>query len=944
MSPNVNQMSIKEAARYYSSIGIVTHPLHGPHAKVNSPGKQPVLSKWQRLQKPFDEEEIDRKFSDEGNLGFICGEQSDLTVLDIDWHVKGIWENILAGVDTSGWVRQQHTENKYHFLFRYFGEVKAKTYQGLGFDILSNTELKDTGAGKPYKGGNNCVATPSMHQDGNRYQIIGDIEKRPIIPEIVIERINNLINTFKEITDKILPKCRGTFRQLFDAVFINKKHRLFHQTAIFMGDKENRDRHLHLCAELKANGANDLHLHLISMLIFGDRYDRATTDREIKYVEALPAKTKTILSDPILKSFHQPGDAGQKEDGKKTGKAAKVIIHFDEVADRILKENHIFSMRDNGQIYLYNGGVYKSEGTEAILGTQIRNVYSSMYAERWKEQNPDQELPNHIPKATAKFVNEVLAYIRAYTHITRDSIEEDQAKYINFKNCLFNLETWQIEDHDPDTRSICQIPVYYDERAECPKINDFLKSVVAEPDIDLLCEIAGYCLTTDCSFQKAFMLYGVGSNGKSVFLALLEALIGGDNTSAESLQKLEFDKYRTAKLYGKRVNICGDIPDSKMHKSEVFKKLTSGLDLIDGENKYQDSFVFRNTAKLVFSANVLPEGKKDKAYYRRWVLIQFPNNFEGGNEDRNLVNKLREPGELSGFLNMALEGLKRLKENGKFTNEKSIEDTQKEYEFNSNPVAAFMEECTQVSDEDCEATVLYLTYVDWCQRYGKPHMSNIGFSRKLNGMGYTSHRENVPGSYSSKKIPMWDNLKIRQDRIGQDKDKMQNGDFLSCPGLSDSGKTEIGQDANSFVDSHSVYSENESNNPVDVIECKSGKNDDNLKISLTRKDLSCPNLGFSGIGRHRTGYEDKIENILSYPVLEQKKLLSEEDDSIKNSSGCELLRTDLKNFARSRYNYVVEDIPVFVEKFNAKFPGYRKSLGDDTVMENAERLKTRGWS
>jgi hypothetical protein len=80
---------------------------------------------------------------------------------------------------------------------------------------------------------------------------------------------------------------------------------------------------------------------------------------------------------------------------------------------------------------------------------------------------------------------------------------------------------------------------------------------------------------------------------------------------------------------------------------------------------------------------------------------------------------------------------------------------------------------------------------------------------------------------------MWDNLKIRQDRIGQDKDKMQNGDFLSCPGLSDSGKTEIGQDANSFVDSHSIYSKNESNNPVDVIECKSGKNDDNLKISLT---------------------------------------------------------------------------------------------------------------
>jgi putative DNA primase/helicase len=30
----------------------------------------------------------------------------------------------------------------------------------------------------------------------------------------------------------------------------------------------------------------------------------------------------------------------------------------------------------------------------------------------------------------------------------------------------------------------------------------------------------------------------------------------------------------------------------------------------------------------------------------------------------------------------------------KFSNEKSVEATQKEYEFNSNPIAAFMEECT----------------------------------------------------------------------------------------------------------------------------------------------------------------------------------------------------------------------------------------------------------
>lgn len=641
----------------------------------------------------------------------------------------------------------------------------------------------------------------------------------------------------------------------------------------------------------------------------------------------------TEIYDPEKKSKNKAGE--DKKD--------KIIVHFDEVADRILRNDYIFSMRDNGQIFLYRDGVYISKDTEAILGTLIRDAYFSLYVDRWKDQNPGKDLPDHIPKATTKFVNEALAYIRAYTHIARDSIEADQARYINFKNCLFNLETWQIEDHKPEIKSICQIPVYYNKNAECPKINNFLKSVVVEPDIDLLCEIAGYCLTTDCSYQKAFMLYGVGSNGKSVFLALLEALIGGENTSAESLQKLEFDKYRTAKLYGKRVNICGDIPDSKMHKSEVFKKLTSGLDLIDGENKYQDSFTFRNTAKLVFSANILPEGKKDKAYYRRWTLIQFPNNFEGGNEDKNLINKLREPGELSGFLNLALEGLKRLKINGKFSNDKSIEDTQKEYEFNSNPVAAFMDECTQISDEDCDATILYLTYVQWCQVYGKPHMSNIGFSRKLNQMGYTSHRENEPGSYSSKKIPKWDNLKIRQDRIGQDRTRYEKGNFLSCPGPHDSEKSEIGQDANPFVAVNNLFLENNSNEFVYVSTHENSEKGQNSKIPLTRKDLSCPNLGFSDSGSHRTGCKDKIEN---YPVLEQKTIFLEQlkdQDSIKKLEYLGAFKRDLKTLVCNNYNCVVENVPELLDHFNRQNPGYRQVLGDEVLIEEAEKLNTWGW-
>jgi len=95
---------------------------------------------------------------------------------------------------------------------------------------------------------------------------------------------------------------------------------------------------------------------------------------------------------------------------------------------------------------------------------------------------------------------------------------------------------------------------------------------------------------------------------------------------------------------------------------------------------------------------------------------------------------------------------------------------------------------TQISNEDCDATILYLEYVDWCNSCGKDHISNIGFSRKLKNLGYDSHRENVPDGNSIRKIAKWDYLKIKQDKIGQDKTGYEKAKNLSCHSLLDIGK------------------------------------------------------------------------------------------------------------------------------------------------------------
>lgn len=463
--------------------------------------------------------------------------------------------------------------------------------------------------------------------------------------------------------------------------------------------------------------------------LYRDKWDRADY-REETINKALDGITAT----------YNPEKKGKS--GK--GKPEKILVHFDEVGNRILDDNHIFSMRDNGQIYLYKDGVYRSEGTEAILGTQIREVYCFMYMDRWKEVNSDFDLPDHIPKATAKYVNEVLEYIRAYTHKSRIDIDCHQDRYINFKNGLFDLEKWELIEHDPEILSIAQIQARYDPEAKCPVITQYFKDCeLTEQSINVLEEFSGYCLTTDVKLQKAVMLYGNGSNGKSVFINLLKTVLGKDFVSGESLQNLETDKYRVANLYGKRLNAFPDLKDSPLQTNEVFNTLT-GNDLeLTGERKYQHAFNFKPTVKLLFSANKIPFAYSDNyAYYRRWILIEFPRTFEKDEINERLLEELTTEDEKSGFINLMLEGLKRLLQNRKFSYDLGVDEIEKQYILHSDNVTVFEEQCLRDcsgNEEPTEKSLVYNFYVAWCKENNILPVKPKTFTKKLDKIGRKVH-------------------------------------------------------------------------------------------------------------------------------------------------------------------------------------------------------------
>ena len=163
------------------------------------------------------------------------------------------------------------------------------------------------------------------------------------------------------------------------------------------------------------------------------------------------------------------------------------------------------------------------------------------------------------------------------------------------------------------------------------------------------------------------MLTGSGANGKSTLLNLLNAFLGADNISKVPLQELDENRFKRAELFGELANVFVDLDSRALQSLTYFKTITSGDD-IDAERKFRNPFFFKPFAKLIFSANEIPKSNdKTFAYYRRWILILFPNKFVGKADNKHLIDELTTPKELSGLLNRALRGLDRLLRNKEFS-------------------------------------------------------------------------------------------------------------------------------------------------------------------------------------------------------------------------------------------------------------------------------------
>lgn len=366
------------------------------------------------------------------------------------------------------------------------------------------------------------------------------------------------------------------------------------------------------------------------------------------------------------------------------------------LVEEILHRYHIATIEETGEMLWCSAGVH-IPGAEQKVQAELQNLAGF-------------ELTNHMR-------SEVMATIRAMTFKPRAEFDKDPA-ILNLKNGLLSLETGEFTDHSWAHLSLVQLPVYYNKNAACPNIMRFLTSTLGADELKIVIRMLGYLLLRSSMYEKAFMLTGSGSNGKSTLLKLVKTFIGPENASNVSLQELVSDRFASVNLDGKLANIFPDLKAERLLDTGIFKALVSG-DRIHVQKKHQNGYSMENYAKMIFSANTIPETSDDShAFYRRWCIIQFNRVFEGAEKDENLIEKLTTDEELSGLLNAALIGLKRLRSEGGFE-DTDLEEIRKQYQIGASKVQAFIEECCVMNADLSIATFEFQnSYLQYCKSKG----------------------------------------------------------------------------------------------------------------------------------------------------------------------------------------------------------------------------------
>jgi putative DNA primase/helicase len=439
----------------------------------------------------------------------------------------------------------------------------------------------------------------------------------------------------------------------------------------------------------------------------------------------------TVTVEPSSVRVHaglgEDDDISDLDDRERAAVVWELIVQSDEF--------HVRVRRDSGGLWACDGGVWSNDGERALRHAGRQALGSVNYG--------------------ANVLSELKAQARSDPRVEIDPEEMGvDAGYVAVENGLLDLRaaadgagTDAIRPLEPDDLALRQLPVHYNPDATADEWGDCVQEWAEDGRAKALQEYVGYCLHVGgMPIHRALLLVGSGANGKGTFLHVVRSLLGQDNTSSIELQTLANEKDAVAQFYESVANIDDDLSARELGAGlGMFKKLVGG-DFVRGRQLYEEGFEFQATGKHLYAANEVPNvdvPDEDEAFWRRWLLVEFPNHYPPSARDPDLRDRLATPGALSGVINWAIDGWARLLENGKFTGEDaSAHEKRQRWQRWGESIDEFISECVE-RDEDAprrSTSDAHARFIAWCRENNKDRESQRQLTDKLktSNVGYKS--------------------------------------------------------------------------------------------------------------------------------------------------------------------------------------------------------------
>ncbi len=459
------------------------------------------------------------------------------------------------------------------------------------------------------------------------------------------------------------------------------------------------------------------------------------TEREIFFKAIEKHQTPTPEQEYHFQLLHY-----QAQIKEKLNQGLKVT--HNQVAKKLMEFDHYKTMEDTDDVYIYRNGIYEKDG-EVQIKKNVQTVF--------------------IEDATTRFTSEVIGVIKRSTYAKRALFDADPDILV-VENGILNIVTQDFKEYSPDHLSLLKLPVHSDPEARPTEILKFFDKIVRPRDVEKLKEFFGYLLENGYPIHRVFMLHGDTDRGKTTFVRLTQAFIGEENISTESLQDLQ-GKFSMAQLYGKLANISDDLSNITIKIAGNFKQLC-GESPCRGEEKFKKPFTFLNRAKGLFTTNEMPKTRdQTDAFYNRWELIPFITQFYHNIEPRIIpgyIKQITTKEELSGLLNLAIEKLHELRQNGCFTNSNTPEQNREQWNLLADPIHRFIDErCEEEINAWIGREVFYLELSKYLAENKTPPISSNIVTRKM--------KENYPllrrGARGQQKEG-WLGIKLKEEEEG----------------------------------------------------------------------------------------------------------------------------------------------------------------------------------